>query len=42
MRISDGPRAKWRITPAALDDFDRSQIRNRCSPRDDGETVAGT
>jgi hypothetical protein len=42
LKINDGPRAKWRVTPAALDEFDRAQLRSRCSPRDATDTVAGS
>jgi excisionase family DNA binding protein len=46
MKISAGKRAKWRISPASLDEFDRTHLRNRCSPRDQldqlHDTAAGS
>jgi excisionase family DNA binding protein len=30
MKVSDGPRAKWRVSPAALDAFEAASLRSRC------------
>lgn len=40
MKMSAGPRAKWRVSPAALDEFERAHLRSRCSSAADSEEAS--
>ena len=42
MRLSTGSKAQWRISPAALDDFEATHIRSRCSSATDDSAAAGS